>query len=174
MNSAGRKKKGLIVGVVLLSLVAVIGCGDSKAEKKRRYEQKVAAEQAKLEEEAKKPSMDALPTADAEGKDFDSLPRPPKSFRLSTNITVKGGTPYGSVGYVSTAELDELIDFFKNELKNKGWAFKNESKTSMKGLPGALLNFEKDNLRGDIDIEKAVTEKQEDFYRVTIKQFEKL
>lgn len=163
-----------MVSLVFLSLIGVFGCGESTEEKKRRYEQKVAREQAELEKEAAKPDRPALPTADVEGVDFDDVKRPPKSFRLSTDISIKGGKKYGTIEYASTAELDELTSFYRDEMEQAGWSQKGKMDRSMKGLPGALLDYEKGDMYCQIDMEKHITEKNENYYRVAIKQFAKL
>lgn len=155
----------------MLSMFVIFGCGGGQSSGQKRLKE----EQAAAETEAElAPSMEALPTADAQGEDFPDVPRPPKSFRISSDITVKGGEKFGTVEYISTAELSELTSFFDGELKKGGWEAKEKLDKSMKGLPGALLRFEKGDVRCDIDIEKGVTEKKENFNRLVVKHFAKL
>jgi hypothetical protein len=165
-----QRKKIVLVGILMMCLLIVFGCGgQSSGQKRLKEEQQAAQAEAELS-----PSMAALPTADAEGEDFPDVPRPPKSFRISSDITVKGGEKFGTVEYVSTAEISELTSFYESELKKGGWEGKEKLEKSMKGLPGALLRFEKGEVRCDVDIEKGITEQKENFNRLVIKHFAKL
>lgn len=169
------EKKGLrLLSFLLASLLAwsMLGCGSSGVDQSSQEKADIE-EQRKLLQEAQ-PSLPALPTKDAAGSDFSDVPRPPQSFRVSSDIKQEGGQNYGTVQYVSTASLEELKSFYQKELAGKGFKTTRTLEQSIKGLPGALLGFESGEVRVDVELEEGKTQKNEKFYYVKLKRFAKL
>ncbi len=158
--------------LVIFLIFSAVGCGPSGVDRKAQDEAE-REEQRKLLQEAE-PSLPALPTKDAAGNDFSDIPRPPKSFRLSSDLKQEGGQSYGTVQYVSTATLEELKSFYQKELTGKGFKTTRTLEQSIKGLPGALLGFESGEVRVDVEFEEGKTQKNEKFYYVKLKRFLKL
>lgn len=152
-------------------LFSMFGCG-SPGVKPSVREEAEKEEQRRLAQEAA-PSLPALPTKDAAGSDFSDIPRPPKSFRISSDIKQEGGENYGIVQYVSTASLEELKSFYQKELTGKEFKPTRTLEQSIKGLPGALLGFELGEIRVDVEFEEGKTQKGEKFYYVKLKRFAK-
>ncbi len=161
-----------ITATLLLSL---LGCSGVSEMKKRReaIDKKEMAEQEKILEEVVA-TLEQLPTADAVGEDLPDIPRPPKSFRTSSDLTKKEGKAYGTVEYVSTGDINEIVSFYEEKLKAAGWTLTRKLDSSLKGLPGALIGYEKEDIRTEVDIEEGKTQKGEKFYFVRIKHFAKI
>ncbi len=155
-----------------LAVVMVIvfsGCASSVGSKKK------AEEEAQLEEVQEViPTLDALPKKDKPGDDVPGVARPPKSYRIASELQTKDGEKYGRVIYVSTASSDEVKSFYQDELSKQGWKLNRELDTSLKGLPGALLDFEQGELRFEVEIEEGKTKKGEKFIYVKLKRFQKI
>ncbi len=169
-NKKGTRLLSLLLATLLM--FSMLGCGSSGVNR-RAQEEAEKEEQRKLLQEAE-PSLPALPTKDAAGSDFSDIPRPPKSFRISSDIKQEGGENYGIVQYVSTAALEELKSFYQKELTGKEFKPTRTLEQSIKGLPGALLGFESGKVRVDVELEEGKTQKNEKFYYVKLKRFAKL
>lgn len=169
-----RKRSLRLIVFMFASLLAfsLLGCSSGGVDRKAQEEAE-KEEQRKLLQEAE-PSLPALPTKDAAGSDFTDIPRPPKSFRLSSDVKQEGGENYGTVQYVSTAGLEELKSFYQKELTGKGFKSTRTLEQSIKGLPGGLLGFESEKVRVDVELEEGKTQKNEKFYYVKLKRFAKL
>lgn len=172
MLSEKRKMRFLRPLLACLLVISLLGCGPTVVGKKAQEEAE-REEQRRLLQEAQ-PSLPALPTKDAAGSDFTDLPRPPKSFRLSSELKQEGGESYGTVQYVSTATIEELKGFYQKELTGKGFKAIRTLEQSIKGLPGGLLGFESGEVRVDVEFEEGKTQKNEKFYYVKLKRFAKL
>lgn len=168
MNLAKSIKLTSLFLVIVLAIV-LGGCTFSGGSKKK------AEEEEQLEEVQEViPTLDALPKKDKPGEDIAGVARPPKSVRIASELQTKDGEKYGRVIYVSTAGSAEIKSFYQNELSKKGWKLRRELDTSLKGLPGALLDFEQAELRFEVEIEEGKTKKGEKFSYVKLKRFQQI
>jgi hypothetical protein len=155
--------------LVIVLAAAFSGCTPSVGSKKK------AEEEAQLEEVQEViPTIEALPKKDKPGEDMPGVARPPKSVRIATELQTKDGEKYGRVIYISRASSAEVRSFYQDELSKKGWKLGRELETSLKGLPGALLDFEQGELRFEVEIEEGKTKKGEKFVYVKLKRFQKI
>ena len=76
------------------------------------------------EEERKEVTPEEVgpPTSDVQGEDFADLPRYPGSVRVSyVSMSFGDAGRVSTVGYITSASFDEVVDFYEEKLPANGW-----------------------------------------------------